>query len=42
MKGAISYNLNGNILFDNFEFGDSFLFFYQDVTNRRGGGRWKF
>ena len=32
MKGAISYNLNKNILFDNFEFGNSFLLFYQEDT----------
>jgi len=32
MKGVISYNLNKNILFDNFEFGNSFLLFYQEDT----------
>ncbi|MDP2926099.1 MAG: PadR family transcriptional regulator [Nanoarchaeota archaeon] len=32
MKGTISYNLNGKILFDNFKFGDSFLLFYQEDT----------
>lgn len=32
MKGTISYNLNENILFDNFKFGDSFLLFYQEDT----------
>lgn len=32
MKGTISYNLNKNILFDNFEFGNSFLLFYQEDT----------
>jgi len=32
MKGAISYNLNENILFDSFEFGNSFLLFYQKDT----------
>ena len=32
MKGTISYNLDQNILFDNFEFGNSFLLFYQKDT----------
>ncbi len=32
MTGTLSYNLNGNILFDNFKFGDSFLLFYQEDT----------
>jgi len=32
MTGTISYNLNENILFDNFEFGNSFLLFYQKDT----------
>jgi len=32
MKGTLSYNLNENILFDNFEFGSSFLLFYQEDT----------
>lgn len=32
MSGTISYNLNENILFDNFKFGESFLLFYQNDT----------
>ena len=30
MTSTLAYNLNGNILFDNFEFGACFLLFYQE------------
>lgn len=42
--GTVSYNLNERVLFDHFEFGDSFLFFYQNINQPScgGGGQWKF